>query len=612
MCGILGGATLNGAVPDKEAVRTALSLLSHRGPDAEGFYFDTGVFLGHRRLSIIDLDPRANQPLREGPLIVSFNGEIYNYRELRTELEGYGHRFVTSSDTEVLLTAYLQFGKECLLRLEGMFAFAIWDERERSFFLARDRFGEKPLFCYQDEKQFLFSSEIGPIRELVGMQQLEEDQASLGLYFMFSYIPAPFAPYRKMTQIEPGCWLRFDVMKWTATGGRYYELGTSVSDRGCLDYTEAVESLRKRVDAAVRTRFVTADVPVATFLSGGIDSSIITVLAARATTERVTAYSVAFPQDPEFDESRYALEVAKTLPNLRHRVIHVMESALEKFVDTTLARLSEPLGDASLIPTAYLCSQVEEKVILGGDGADELFGGYGVYPALTVSSRIPRIVKRALCAVGRRSNPHAIRYPLCRAWALFCRHLHDSTVDEYLSWRQYASLDDVLMLGFTNERISEIEHRVGIVGTGRLRDIQLADFSFNLPNDMLKKVDYASMFHSLEVRLPFLDSKLVEWIWSLPDSYKIKWWRRKRILRDAFVTLLPEIILKRRKQGFLLPLRRWLRTGRLHEQLRSMIDKQTVFDPELPRKKLIDHAKGIEDNSVFLWMLLVYLRWRQA
>jgi asparagine synthase (glutamine-hydrolysing) len=612
MCGILGGVVRESCGLDAETIRAALSLLRHRGPDAEGLYLNSDVFLGHRRLSIVDLDPRANQPFHVGPLVISFNGEIYNHRELRAELERYGHRFVTRSDTEVLLTAYMQFGKECLSRLEGMFAFAIWDERERSFFLARDRFGEKPLFCYHDDRQFLFSSEIFPIRLLVGTQRLEEDRASLGLYFLFSYIPAPFAPYRKMLQIKPGCWLKFDAVKWSTIRGRYYDLGDTVRTGKVIEYTEATEILRKNLDAAVQTRFVTSDVPVATFLSGGIDSSVITILAARATTEPITAYSVTFPHDQEFDESHYAIAVAKTLPNLRHKVIRVTEDTLDQFVDATLGRLSEPLGDASLIPTAYLCSQVEEKVILGGDGADELFGGYGVYPAMIVSSHIPRIVKHALCAMGQDNNPHAIRHPLLRAWALLRRHLRGSLVDEYLSWRQYAALEDLQMLGFGDVHLSEIVSQVGIVESGRLRDIQLADFRFNLPNDMLKKVDYASMFHSLEVRLPFLDSKLVEWVLSLPDSYKIKWWRRKRILRDAFATLLPEIVLNRRKQGFLLPLRRWFRTGRLHEQLRSLIDSQTLFDPELPRKRLIEHVKGVEDNSVFLWSLLVYLRWRQV
>lgn len=612
MCGILGGITRAGVDFSHESVERALSKLRHRGPDADGIFFAKDAFLGHRRLSIVDIDRRANQPMKRGSCVISFNGEIYNHRDLRRNLEHRGHRFYTTSDTEVLLAAYMEFGAACLDKLEGMFAFAIWDERERSLFLARDRFGEKPLFYYCDNKWFLFSSELAPIRLLLPSSRLDEDRSALGLYFLFSYIPAPYTPYKNCFQLEPGCWLKMDAEQWSLTKSRYYDLRNAVSKDKSPSYSGAVEMVRENLEDAVRSRFVTSDVPVATFLSGGIDSSIISLLAARATSEPVTAYSIAFPEEPEFDESPFAASVAAVAPNLHHRIVPVTEATLESFLDDTLALLSEPFADSSLIPTAYLCAQVEEKVILGGDGADELFGGYGVYSAIGLSARLPAILKRLLLALPSPRNPHAVRHPSLRALALFLEHLDETPVDEYLGWRQYADVDDVRALNFNIDLLPNIRRDVEFVGSGYLRDVQTADFAFNMPNDMLKKVDYASMFHSLEVRLPYLETRLVETVLSFPDSYKIQGRRRKRVLRDAFSTLLPESVLNRRKQGFLLPLRRWFRKGILNEKLRRLIEEQTIFDRCLLRRRLADHAIGKMDNSVFLWSLFVFLYWREV
>ena len=220
MCGVLGGATRDGLVPEPREVEAALGLIAHRGPDAQGLCFGPNWFLGHRRLSIVDLDPRANQPMRRGKLLITFNGEIYNFRELRRELEQRGHAFATTSDTEVLLSAYAEYGPACLDRIEGMFAFAIFDEERRTLFLARDRFGEKPLFYFNDGRSFLFCSEVPPLEALPPASRLEEAPEAIGLYFLYSYIPAPHAPYRNMRQLEPGTWLEFDVAHWTErTGG---------------------------------------------------------------------------------------------------------------------------------------------------------------------------------------------------------------------------------------------------------------------------------------------------------------------------------------------------------------------------------------------------------
>ncbi len=611
MCGVLGGATRDGLVPEPREVEAALGLIAHRGPDAQGLCFGPNWFLGHRRLSIVDLDPRANQPMRRGKLLITFNGEIYNFRELRRELEQRGHAFATTSDTEVLLSAYAEYGPACLDRIEGMFAFAIFDEERRTLFLARDRFGEKPLFYFNDGRSFLFCSEVPPLEALLPASRLEEAPEAIGLYFLYSYIPAPHAPYRNMRQLEPGTWLEFDVAHWTERTGRYFDLrAEAASVQATPSYGDAVEALRHSLGQSVKLRLSASDVPVATFLSGGIDSSVITVLASQALQQPLNAYSVGFPDDPDFDESEYARAVARRLPGLRHEVIPVREQDLLGFVRDTASVLGEPFADASLIPTAFLCSRVQEKVILGGDGADEIFAGYGAYPALQASQRLPVWLKRLICALPGPANPAAVRNRRLRAFALFRQHLGAGPLEEYLSWRQYETPGFLESVGLAPGGRNDVLARLAYLQSGELRDFQVADIEFNLPNDMLKKVDYASMFHSLEVRLPYLDRSLVRSVLALPDAFKIKGTLRKRILRDAFRELLPPEVLTRGKQGFLLPLRSWFKSGKLRDDLTDLVAEQTQFDRAVIEALLAEHRIGAKDNSVFLWALYMYLMWR--
>lgn len=613
MCGILGGvgAAIDGL--SDASLGAALDLIGHRGPDASGLHRRPGLVLGHRRLSIIDLDPRANQPMVRDGCVVTFNGEIYNYRDLRRELEAKGHGFQTNSDTEVLLAAYREWGRACLERLEGMFAFAIWDERLRKLILARDRFGEKPLFMARRRGMFLFCSELPPLIRLAGGEALEEDRQAIGLYFLFSYIPAPFAPFGGFAQLEPGRWLEVDADTGEERQEAYFSLrqerGVEPSGFG---YEQAVEELRGRLSASVRLRMEAADVPVATLLSGGVDSSVITVLADAVGGAKLTAYSLGFPEDPEFDETGYARAVAARLSRVRHRVVPATQVELLRFAERILDRMGEPHADASLIPSAFLCSHIDEKVVLGGDGADELFGGYGTYPALLLSGRLPLWLKRAASALPRVSNPHSIGRPRLRALALAHHHMRPDLVDEYLSWRHYASQEMLRGLGIDLDALPVVRRALSSVGSGELRDIQVIDFEFNLHNDMLKKVDYASMFHSLEVRLPFLDSDLVRWALGLPASYRIRGGNRKRILKDAFRRDLPPEVLSRRKMGFLLPIRRWFKGGPFRDRLEAAIGSQDVFDRARLRRVLAEHADGRVDHAPFLWALQVYLHWRSS
>lgn len=603
MCGILGGIDRSRSIV-RSTIAQALAVMSHRGPDAEAIYEDAPAFLGHRRLSIIDLDSRANQPMRVGSQVISYNGEIYNFRAVRRDLERKGLTFHTESDTEVIASAFRHEGVRCLDRFEGMFAFAIWDEKTHIMTLVRDRFGEKPLLYFQDRDRFLFASEIPPLENLIGRDRLEIDQDAIGLYFQFSFIPSPCAPYRGMRQLEPGTWLQFDTTSWSACSKKYYHLQPRPR---AISMENAVAELRQRLTDSVKLRLSAADVPVATFLSGGVDSSIISALAADSLAHGVSAYSIGFSEDPGFDESPYARMVAQRYPEIRHTVVDATESKLLDFTDKTLSALGEPYADSSIIPTAFLCAHVEEKVILGGDAADELFAGYGVYAAMRTSARIPRWLKRIAFALPTVRNPHAISNPQLRGAALIHSHMGATPLDEYLSWRRYVSPEQLSELGIPSagDPCAAIgEHRLDT-----LSDLLALDISFNLPNDMLKKVDLASMQHSLEVRLPYLDRHLAEFALSLPEDFLIGDGERKRVLRAAFRDRLPEPIFTRRKQGFLLPIRRWFKSGQMREELLALAEQNEMLNFAVLQRSVLEHEKGQYDHSVLLWTCYVFLKW---
>ena len=606
MCGLLGGIGPGIDRLDEATCRSALACIRHRGPDAEGLWRAPGVMLGHRRLSIIDLDPRAHQPMHREPMAIVFNGEIYNFRDLKRGLEEDGHTFATTSDTEVLLAGLSARGPAFLERVEGMFAFAAWDARERTLLLARDRYGEKPLFVLHQRDSVAFASELAAL-EALAEQPLREDDVATGLYFRFSYVPAPFAPLKGTSQLEPGTFVRFGA-DLKSKPHRYYTIPTASGPARA--YGDALDELRNRLTASVATRLAAADVPVATLLSGGLDSSIVTVLAARTYGRRVRAYSLGFPDDPAFDESGYARAVAARLSSVEHRVVTARVDDLLAFTERLFEKLSEPLADASLVPTAYLLSQVEEKVVLGGDGADEVFAGYGVYPAMRLSARLPSPLKALLRLIPAHGNPAAVRHPALRAAALFHANLDDDPAAEYLRWRTYAAGPDLEELGLDLSGEARVAEHLAITGRGRLRDIQEADITFNLPNDMLRKVDIASMMFGIEGRLPYLDSGLVAFALSLPESFLIKGNVRKRILRDAFASELPSEVLNRRKMGFLMPIRAWFRAGPLRVHLEERVAAQSRFDPATIRRLIAEHASGQTDHSVLLWSLLVFLSWR--
>jgi asparagine synthase (glutamine-hydrolysing) len=612
MCGILGVAGSFANSISKDAFDDGLDLIRHRGPDSGSVWEGIDIRLGHRRLAIIDLAQRSEQPMRLGELTIVFNGEIYNYRELRVELGSHGHTFTTQSDTEVLLHAWRRWGADSLKRLEGMFSFALWDSAQKKLYLARDRFGEKPLYIYQGNEGIAFSSEMPPLIRLTE-GSLSENKFATGLFFLYSHIPAPHSAMQGVTQLAPGCW-----MEWSSCGGvrynSYYDLRAEIAfsvAQSQPSYKEACRMLGTLLRDAVRQRVDTADVPVASLLSGGIDSSIVTILAAQAQTssQPMSVYSLGFPKDPGFNEVDFAKSVAATLPKVRHHIVEATEDSVLRFAVEVLDRLGEPFADASILPTSLLCSKVEEKVTLGGDGADEIFAGYGVYPAIVAGTQLADSVRGLLRLIPRHRNPSAIRNESLRAAALFHRHLCATPLQSYMSWRSYANIGLLAALGIETKAAAGFEAGLDLSGSITVRDVQTLDLAINLPNGMLKKVDLAAMFHGLEVRLPYLDSKLVHWTLGLPNKYRLSGHVRKRILRDAFSEFLPEMVLKRGKMGFLLPIRRWFRKGRLHDEMQAMISLQTILDQQTALKVLNEHSSGRADHSVLLWSMYIYLHW---
>jgi asparagine synthase (glutamine-hydrolysing) len=612
MCGI-AGFVLRDKQAELAAVRAMCERIRHRGPDDEGFLVDGGCALGMRRLSIIDLSG-GHQPIanEDRSVWVVFNGEIYNYRELREDLEKCGHCFKTHSDTEILVHLYEQEGPAGVARLRGMFAYAIWDSPRKRLVLARDRFGKKPLYYAELPEGLFFASEISCLRE-AGVP-LEVDADGLRLYFQFNYIPDPFTAYRAIRKLPAGCWLTYD------SGGpvrreRYWRLPPPAT-KPPKDLTEeqAAAGLREKFDEAVRVRMI-ADVPLGAFLSGGIDSSSVVASMALASPDPVKTFSIGF-EEASSNELPYAALVAKKYKTEHHEILVRPDSV--SLVERVVDHLGEPFGDASAIPTLILSEFAARhvKVALSGDGGDELFGGYGSFVAVSEGKldRLPAVMrpltariaewlpyaaygKNYLRMLSRPSaleryfefnySPYFLRERLLQAkWML--------PADGAWLWRTFA---DCLLPN----------------GADVLSQAMYFEATGNLTGDMLVKVDRMSMAASLEVRCPLLDHELAEMAAALPHGWKIANGKGKQILLKAIGDRLPPELLARPKMGFGVPLAEWFR-GSLREMLWDRLTAQRflewgIVSGPFVRRLLEEHQRGRRSNETWLWALLVLEMW---
>lgn len=619
MCGIAGAIAFTEkgkAYLDK--IGGAVNALRHRGPDGEGIYRDGNVALGHARLAIIDTTEAGAQPFTsaDGRYTIVLNGEIFNFRELRAELEKDGVKFRSQTDTEVLLAMYAKYGNECLPKLNGFFAFAVYDKKEQNLFLARDRFGEKPLYWYYDEDVSLFASEMKALVAFGIPQKLSEE--SLAAYLHLNYIPGNNTIFEHTWNHPVGFW---NVMHSDRpfTGDTYYDITRAMHPASKLGYEEAQAKLRTLAEDAVVRRLV-ADVPLGAFLSGGVDSSIITALAAKHKPGMET-FSVGFADEPYFDETQYAQLVANHL-GTKHHVFSLTNNDLLESLHTFLENCDEPFADSSALAVNILSRETRKHVTvaLSGDGADELFAGYNKHEG-EYRARQKNLVNTIIKAGAPLWNfLHASRNTTfgnkVRQLRRFAAGLDNSPAGRYWLWAGYTSEGavDRLYPGDKPREILRKEMSGGITGKGDLNEILRADMQMVLRGDMLVKVDRMSMLHGLEVRPPFLDHEVVDFVMSLPASYKIDDDSRKKILKDAFSDLLPAEIYERPKQGFEVPLLHWFRgelRGMIEEVLNEkFLREQNLFRPEIVkalRRQL--HSPNPGESVARIWGLLVFQKW---
>ncbi len=628
MCGITGIYALNlSGKMHMINLSNATEQIARRGPDARGVWMNDFVGLGHRRLSILDVSYHASQPMKDssGRYTIVYNGEIYNFKELKKELVENGVEFKSTSDTEVLLYAFIYHKEKCLDRLNGFFAFAIYDEQENSLFLARDRYGIKPLYYYVDEDKFLFASDMHSILAY-GIEK-KMDTESLFTYLQLNYTPAPNTMIKGVKMLEPAQYARIKDNHFEINS--YYRINYDPQD--VIKNHESYESQKKQVrnllEKSVKSRLV-SDVPLGTFLSGGIDSSIISGIAKQYKDDLHT-FSVGYKDEPFFDETKYANLVAKKF-NTNHTVFSLTNDDLYEHLFEILDRMDQPFADSSAIPTYILSKKTKEHitVALSGDGADELFSGYNKHSAhlrAMNGGKINSLLKTVgpLLKYLPKSRNGKISNKI-RQVEKFGIGLNLDGKERFWRWASIASENTAMQLLSKKTKDDLIKEEYQSYKTNLLESIKtendfnellLADMQLVLPNDMLRKVDLMSMAHGLEVRVPFLDHHLVDYVFQLPVSSKINAQLRKRILQDSFRDLLPAELYNRPKKGFEVPLLKWFRTS-LSSLIKddllkdSFIEEQNIFDPaEIKRLKRKLFSINPGDTHATVWALIVFQWW---
>jgi asparagine synthase (glutamine-hydrolysing) len=622
MCGIAGFADASRSdarAPRNEAdfalVHRMCEVIRHRGPDDEGIHVEPGVGLGMRRLSIIDLST-GHQPIHneDRSVWLVFNGEIYNYRELRIELEAAGHQFYTSSDTETIVHAYEEWGEGALGRLRGMFGIALWDRRRRTLLVARDRAGIKPLHFVERGGRLYFGSEI---KSLIAAGAVDRtiDLEALDHYLSFLYAPRDRSLFTGVRKLPPGHFLRW--RDGHATVVKYWEISASEPFRG--SEAEAAVALRAVLADAVRSHMV-SDVPLGAFLSGGVDSSIVVGLMAEASSRPVQTFSIGF-DEPAFDELEHARRVATHFGTDHHEFV-VRPDGLS-ILDRLVEHFDEPFADSSAIPTWYVSEMARRHVtvVLSGDGGDELFGGYDRYlphPRVAMFDRWAPPGARALAGAAWPRLPHGAR------GKNFLRHVSRDANGRYIDSVAFFQPDERRDLYSQDVRRSlrqwSAEDAFGEQFTRfdplppHSRMMRF-DFETYLPEDVLTKVDRMSMAHSIESRVPLLDNQVIDFAATLPSTLKIRNGRRKQVLKEAVRTLLPDGILDRKKQGFGVPLGVWFQGGLtdvFSDVLRSPRTRQRgYFEPAFVDRLVQEHLSKKRDHTLRLWQLLVFELWHR-
>jgi asparagine synthase (glutamine-hydrolysing) len=628
MCGITGVFAFTETGRQSLAgLQASTDAIIRRGPDSQGHFTYDCVGLGFRRLAILDLSADGNQPMTDEAqrYTIVFNGEIFNFRELREKLIKKGYHFHSQTDTEVILQLYISEGRGFIKKLNGFFGLAIYDKEENSLFIARDRFGVKPLLVYRDEDKLFFASEMKSLMALGVPRKL--DYAALSHYLQLNYIPGPATIFKGVKKLLPGHYLFVKGNK--VVKKRWYKIPYDPKKvaKQKLSYEQQQQKLVELMDSAVQSRLV-ADVPLGAFLSGGIDSSVITALAARH-TPHLNTFSIGFRDEPFFDETKYANLVAAR-HNTNHTVFSLTNNDLYEHIHDMLDYLDEPFADSSALAVYILSQRTRQKVTvaLSGDGADEVFGGYnkhmGEFQVRQGGFRAEAVTGLDFLWDVLPKSRNSFLGNKVRQLQRFSRGMLAGVKDRYWDWASFASEKDArnLLSSTSRRKIGKKaadKRRKDILENlhpgGDLNEVLLTDMNLVLPYDMLTKVDLMSMANSLEVRTPFLDYRVVDFAFSLPVSSKVDENMKKKIVQDAFRSELPVELYDRPKHGFEVPLLKWFR-GELRPLIEEdllkdeFIESQGIFDVDAVRAlktQLFSRSPG--DVHARIWALIVFQTW---
>lgn len=623
MCGIVGIINNGARQTDAEILRKMNQAIIHRGPDEDGFYVRENVGMAMRRLSIIDL-AGGRQPIHNADKTkwIVFNGEIYNYREIREDLDKRGHKFYTNSDTEAIVHLYDEFGHDCLKRLRGMFAFAIWDEIERELFIARDRVGKKPLlYSHRPNGDLIFGSEFTALLEHPDIGR-EIDREAIDAYLSYLCIPAPITAFKEIRKLEPGHWLTWKNGEIRTE--RYWL--PDFSKKIKIGEQEAIEETTRILRESTKLRMI-SEVPLGAFLSGGVDSSVVAALMARESSQPVKTFSIGF-EEQDFSELKYAKRVAEHIGAEYHEFI-VRPDALE-VLPTLVEHYGEPYADSSAIPTYYVAKETRKyvTVALNGDGGDESFAGYERYAAMQIAEYLKHFpgsaVRDAARAAASVLPTSELKRSRVRDAKRFLQAAKLPRVERYFRWMSTFERTKKAEL-YTDEFRSHVgdfdavtfleEWLGGRTDMGLLDQILLTDQMTYLPNDLLVKVDIATMANSLEARSPFLDHNVIEFAASLPAKMKLRRFETKYLLKKLAAELVPKDVIYRKKMGFGVPIGKWFR-GEMKDFVReNLLNSKAlgrgIVRPEIMKRYVSEHTAGERDNAFQIWSLLMLELWFQ-
>lgn len=613
MCGIAGMFYFDGTGVRHDLIQTMCQKLIHRGPDDFGIYTEGNVGLGHRRLSIIDLSSEAKQPMfnEDRTVVLVFNGEIYNFTELRDNLVQLGHHFQSRTDSEVIIHLYEDYGVGCLQYLEGMFAFGIWDKKKHQLFLARDRLGKKPLYYSLSKNRIVFASEINALKTISDID-FSIDFEALDLYLEYQFIPSPWTIYRGIRKLRPAHYILLNSKKFSTK--QYWDV--NYCKKLNISFPEAVEEAEEKIQQAVKKRMI-SDVPLGALLSGGVDSSIVVYFMSKLLNDSVKTFSAGFKEE-SFNELPYAQKVSQTCQTQHHELI--VTSNIQNDLPKIVLQYGEPFADKSMVPSYYICQEARQHVTvaLTGDGGDELCLGYDKYKLIrAIKTYMKLSVKLRMKFLGLVDfflNKLLLREKIIRNIMPEYKVLSwDDFWWEYFKEKLYnQGFKKSLNSSFKQERIRNLISNMDISASESEEKLLWADIHNYLPDDLLVKIDVASMAHSLEIRSPFLDHKLIEFFAQIPLEYKLYNGESKYILKKIAEKYIPAEVIYRRKQGFAMPVSEWVRKDFLDLVHNYVIENRffwDLFSKEYFCKIFQQHKKGLVDHGLRIWVMLVLGIW---